>query len=326
MEREHGLPRADALALASVVVDLRVTQVVNEVLGVHAVLRDDAFGERAAAALARAAARTGYRLRDAATGEPVRWEDPRIRVVPAAGVSYRPEALPDPSFDPGQRLALVPEPENEHDPNAVAIWNAERTLQLGYVPRRGRARARRRRAGGLALARRRRAARPDRPRRRLGRAPAVGSSAVAYEFKLPDLGEGLTEGEVARWLVDRGPGDRRGRPARRDPDRQDDGRDPVAGRGHGDADPGRRGRGRPGRHGARRDRRQRRRAVPPPRSPRRAPVAAPRRESVVSTQSRVQATPLVRRIAQELGVDLAQLSGTGPNGRITEDDVRDAAR
>ena len=26
------------------------------------------------------------------------------------------------------------EPENEHDPNAVAIWNADRTLQLGYVP------------------------------------------------------------------------------------------------------------------------------------------------------------------------------------------------
>jgi pyruvate dehydrogenase E2 component (dihydrolipoamide acetyltransferase) len=27
---------------------------------------------------------------------------------------------------------------------------------------------------------------------------------VAYEFKLPDLGEGLTEGEVARWLVSEG--------------------------------------------------------------------------------------------------------------------------
>ena len=76
----------------------------------------------------------GYRLRDAATGEPVRWEDPRIRVVAAAGVTYRPEALPDPSFDPGRRLALVAEPENEHDPNAVAIWNEERNLQLGYVP------------------------------------------------------------------------------------------------------------------------------------------------------------------------------------------------
>jgi len=40
MEREHGLARGDALALASLAVDLRVTQVVNGVLGVHAVLRD----------------------------------------------------------------------------------------------------------------------------------------------------------------------------------------------------------------------------------------------------------------------------------------------
>jgi hypothetical protein len=78
---------------------------------------------------------SGYHLRDAATGESVRWEDPRIRVVPVAGVSYRPEALPDASFDPGRALALVPEPDNEHDPNAVGIWNEERTLQAGYVPR-----------------------------------------------------------------------------------------------------------------------------------------------------------------------------------------------
>jgi hypothetical protein len=64
----------------------------------------------------------------------VRWEDERIRVIPVAGVTFRPEALPDPSFEPGRRLALVPEPENEHDPNAVAVWNEERTLQAGYVP------------------------------------------------------------------------------------------------------------------------------------------------------------------------------------------------
>jgi acetamidase/formamidase len=43
LEREHGIERRDALALASVVADLRVTQVVNGQVGVHAVLRDDAF-------------------------------------------------------------------------------------------------------------------------------------------------------------------------------------------------------------------------------------------------------------------------------------------
>jgi hypothetical protein len=64
----------------------------------------------------------------------VRWEDERIRVVPVAGVTFRPGNVDDASFDPGRRLALVPEPENEHDPNALAIWNEERTLQAGYVP------------------------------------------------------------------------------------------------------------------------------------------------------------------------------------------------
>jgi hypothetical protein len=78
---------------------------------------------------------SGYFMRDAESGEPIRWSDPRVRVVPVAGVSYRAEALPDASFDPGRRLALVPEPENEHDPKAVALWNEDRSLQVGYVPR-----------------------------------------------------------------------------------------------------------------------------------------------------------------------------------------------
>jgi acetamidase/formamidase len=43
MGRELGVTGGDALVLASVGVDLHVTQVVNETLGVHAVLRDDAF-------------------------------------------------------------------------------------------------------------------------------------------------------------------------------------------------------------------------------------------------------------------------------------------
>ena len=80
------------------------------------------------------AAPDGYFLRDAASGEPVRWSDPRLRVVPVAGASYRMEALQDDAFAPGRRLALVPEPDNEHDPNAIGIWDADRRVQAGYVP------------------------------------------------------------------------------------------------------------------------------------------------------------------------------------------------
>jgi acetamidase/formamidase len=39
----HGIGRSAALGLASVAVDLRVTQVVNQVVGVHAVLPDGAI-------------------------------------------------------------------------------------------------------------------------------------------------------------------------------------------------------------------------------------------------------------------------------------------
>jgi acetamidase/formamidase len=50
MQRHHAFEREEAHALASLVVDLRVTQIANHVLGVHAVLRDDAlrFGENPA--------------------------------------------------------------------------------------------------------------------------------------------------------------------------------------------------------------------------------------------------------------------------------------
>ena len=78
--------------------------------------------------------RSGYALRDAATYEPVREDDPRIKVVSAAGASYRTAELQDEAFAPGRRLALVPEPQNEHDPHAIGIWDAEQRVQVGYVP------------------------------------------------------------------------------------------------------------------------------------------------------------------------------------------------
>jgi pyruvate/2-oxoglutarate dehydrogenase complex dihydrolipoamide acyltransferase (E2) component len=133
---------------------------------------------------------------------------------------------------------------------------------------------------------------------------------VAYEFKLPDLGEGLTEGEIARWLVAEGQ-----EVAEDDPlvEIQTDKTtveipSPAAGTvsrilaAEGDVVPvgavivviG---------NGAAAE------AKPPP-----AAAGAPG-----------PATPLVRRLAEELGVDLAAVAATGPQGRVTEADVRAAA-
>jgi len=43
-------------------------------------------------------------------------------------------------------------------------------------------------------------------------------------------------------------------------------------------------------------------------------------------EARVKASPVARRVAAELGVDLSSVSGTGPEGRVTESDVRAAAK
>jgi pyruvate dehydrogenase E2 component (dihydrolipoyllysine-residue acetyltransferase) len=149
---------------------------------------------------------------------------------------------------------------------------------------------------------------------------------VSYEFKLPDLGEGLTEGEIARWLVEEG------QEIAEDAPLVEIATDkttveipsPAAGKvsrilvpegevvpvgtvlvvigGDGAASTG--------------------------------PVSVtdtetrPEREHVAASaggETKVRATPLVRKVAQELGVDLATVTGTGPQGRLTEEDVRAAA-
>jgi hypothetical protein len=51
-----------------------------------------------------------------------------------AGVHHYPEAAQDESFAPGESLALVADPDNPFDANAVGVWNADRTLQIGHVP------------------------------------------------------------------------------------------------------------------------------------------------------------------------------------------------
>ncbi|MDI6829308.1 MAG: E3 binding domain-containing protein, partial [Armatimonadota bacterium] len=41
----------------------------------------------------------------------------------------------------------------------------------------------------------------------------------------------------------------------------------------------------------------------------------------VFEETHILASPLAKRMAQELGIDLSKVKGTGPNGRITEADV-----
>ncbi len=151
---------------------------------------------------------------------------------------------------------------------------------------------------------------------------------MAYEFKLPDLGEGLTEGEVARWLVSEGQ-----EVAEDDPlvEIQTDKTtveipSPAAGKvarilvAEGDVVPvgtvlvviGDDGAGPPADDQPR--------AEPAPSVPDVAQGQSPG-----PGQDRARATPLVRRMAKELGVELGSVEGTGPQGRVTEDDVRRSA-
>jgi len=123
---------------------------------------------------------------------------------------------------------------------------------------------------------------------------------MAYEFKLPDLGEGLTEGEVARWLVAEG-----------DEIAEDQPLVEIA------TD-------------------KTTVEIPSPASGTVTRVLVGEGEVVPvgtllvviggegSSRAPAQATPAVRRLARELGIELDAVHGTGPGGRVTEADLRGA--
>jgi pyruvate dehydrogenase E2 component (dihydrolipoamide acetyltransferase) len=149
---------------------------------------------------------------------------------------------------------------------------------------------------------------------------------MAYEFKLPDLGEGLTEGEVARWLVEEGQDI-----AEDDPlvEIQTDKTtveipSPAAGKvarilvAEGEVVPVGTVLVVIGEDGAVQD------ASAPPKPPT-AKTANQGSDPLTVSRGRIRATPLVRRIAQELGVSLEDVVGTGRDGQVTEADVRVAA-
>ena len=152
---------------------------------------------------------------------------------------------------------------------------------------------------------------------------------MAYEFKLPDLGEGLTEGEIARWLVAEGQ-----EIAEDDPlvEVQTDKTtveipSPAGGKvtrilvSEGDVVPvgtvlvviGEDGTAPAG------EQQQRGETAAS------VPAKAQGQSTGRGQAGRVRATPLIRRMADELGVELSSIEATGPQGRVTEDDVRRAA-
>jgi len=81
----------------------------------------------------------GFVVKRISDGQRLQWRTlartEGLEAVPIVGVSYRKKALQDSSFAPGKPLEIIPEPENPHDPNAVGVWNQEKTLQVGYLPR-----------------------------------------------------------------------------------------------------------------------------------------------------------------------------------------------
>ena len=64
-------------------------------------------------------------------------------------------------------------------------------------------------------------------------------------------------------------------------------------------------------------------AAPPPSAPAPAPAATPR---AAAPGERVKISPIARKLCDELGIDPATVTGTGPGGRITREDVEKAAQ
>jgi pyruvate dehydrogenase E2 component (dihydrolipoamide acetyltransferase) len=133
-----------------------------------------------------------------------------------------------------------------------------------------------------------------------GSSPIV-RGVMPYEFTLPDLGEGLTEGEIARWLVAEG-----------DEIAEDQPLVEIA------TD-------------------KTTVEIPSPAGGKVAQILVAEGEVVpvgtllvvigadAAPRAAPQATPAVRQLAKELGVDLGAVRATGPDGRITESDVRGAS-
>ncbi len=145
---------------------------------------------------------------------------------------------------------------------------------------------------------------------------------MRYEFPLPDLGEGIHEAEIRRWLVPEG------QPVQEDQPLVEVETDKAVVEIPSPAS------GTLLQHGAPEGQVVRVGAVLAVLDVKRPPttLVRPPQEPLgvvgfpPETGKGPEATPAVRRLARQLGVDLQDVRGSGPGGRITEDDVLRASR
>lgn len=159
------------------------------------------------------------------------------------------------------------------------------------------------------------------------------------EFKLPDLGEGVSEGEIVKWLVNEGQQIREDEPMvevmtdkatvqipsptsgtvrqilAKEGQTVKVGTNLVVIDNSGGKDGGLEAQQIEDKQS------QRRKEIQP--SMQSSPEKLPSQNSQVSSETRrVIATPATRKLARDLGVDIDALAGTGPGGRITDEDVK----
>ncbi len=151
-----------------------------------------------------------------------------------------------------------------------------------------------------------------------------------YEFKLPDIGEGLAEAEVARWLVKVGDHVVEDQPVLEM--MTDKAAVEIPSPGAGVVVEQRVSEGDVVKIGAVLYVLDAEASIggmtatsPPPQAGPGIPPPAGEGQGggvPAATAGAVQAPPAVRKLARDLGVDLAQVHGSGPNGRITAEDVQ----
>ncbi len=145
-----------------------------------------------------------------------------------------------------------------------------------------------------------------------------------FEFRLPDIGEGLAEAEVAKWLVSVGDHVAEDQPVvemmtdKASVELPAPGTGVIVERRAAEGDVVKTGSVlyvleteahiTIARHG-----------------PAEAPQAASRADAPAAEATGVLAPPAVRKLAREMGVDLGSIKGSGPNGRITAEDVKGRA-